>query len=305
MDTSATGHFIAERRKQKGLTQKELAERLQVSDKAVSRWETGIGFPDTSLLKPLSDILEVSVSELLSGKLIEGEKDMREQTDQIILDALGYSRRMLADLISFVLFLAGSVLLVSPFVLIGRYILLFRKLSTEVSPLNLTGRHNYWVIGIVLIVIALVWAALRRAKKRIRLSDKGCYILGVVFLIAALVLEVLPIGVVMVFGTGSGETIRETFSYFDLTPFGNAHFSPLPTGILTVVSVLLGIISAIRYNTIKKTKSAAFICSILAAALSLLPLLYGGRYMVAASYAVFTSIAISVCFQAVANRHSL
>lgn len=300
MDTSATGRFIAERRKEKGLTQKELAERLQVSDKAVSRWETGIGLPDTSLLKPLSDILEVSVSELLSGKLIEGETDMREQADQIILDALGYSRRMLADMISFVLFLAGSVLLVSPFVLIGRYILLFRKLPTETSPINLTGRHYYWVIGIVLIVIALVWAYLRRAKRRIRLSDKGCYILGVVFLIAALVLEALPIGAVMVVGTRLGITIRETFS-----DFTNANFLPLPTGVLTIAGILLGIISVIRYNTIKKTKSVAFICSILAAALSLLPLLYGGSYMVAASYAVFASIAISVCFQAVANRHSL
>ena len=115
----------------------------------------------------------------------------------------------------------------------------------------------------------------------------------------------LPIGVVLVFAPGPGETIRETFSYFDLTPFGYANFSPLPTGILTLVSVLLGIISSIRYNTVRKIKSAVFICSVLAAALSLLPLLYGRNYMVAASYAVFAAIVISVCFQAVANRHSL
>ena len=285
MDTNSTGNFIAERRKQKGLTQKELSERLHVSDKAVSRWETGKGFPDTSLLKPLSDILEVSVSELLSGKLIEEDADVREQTDQIILDALRYSRRMLANMISLVLFLTGSVLLASPLVLIGR--------------------HYYWVIGIVLIVIALVWACLKRTKRRISLSDKVCYILGAVFLVVALVLEVLPIGVVLVFAPGPGETIRETFSYFDLTPFGYANFSPLPTGILTVVSVLLGIISSVRYNTVRKTKSAVFICSVLTAILSLLPLLYGRNYMTAASYTVFAAIVISVCFQAVANRHSL
>lgn len=285
MDTNATGNFIAERRKQKGLTQKELSERLHVSDKAVSRWETGKGFPDTSLLKPLSDILEVSVSEILSGKLIEEDTDVREQTDQIILDALRYLRRMLANMISLVLFLTGSVLLVSPLVLIGR--------------------HYYWVIGIILIVIALVWACLKRTKRRISLLDKGFYIVGVVFLIAALVLEVLPIGAVLVFAPGPGKTIRETFSYFDLTPFGYANFSPLPTGILTVVSVLLGIISGIRYNTVRKTKSAVFICSVLAAILSLLPLLYGRNYMAAASYAVFAAIEISICFQAVANRHSL
>ena len=87
MDANATGRFIAELRKQKGYTQKELAEKLMVTDKAISRWETGKGLPDTSLLKPLGDILCVSVSELLSGRIIE-EADMKDQTDKIILESL-------------------------------------------------------------------------------------------------------------------------------------------------------------------------------------------------------------------------
>ena len=106
MDTNATGRLIAELRKQKGFTQKELAEKLMVTDKAISRWETGKGLPDTSLLKPLGDILGVSVSELLSGKMME-EAEMKEQTDQIILEALQYSRRMLASIISVILFIIG------------------------------------------------------------------------------------------------------------------------------------------------------------------------------------------------------
>ena len=57
MDAKTTGRFIAELRKQKGYTQKELAEKIMVTDKAISRWETGKGLPDTSLLKPLGDIL--------------------------------------------------------------------------------------------------------------------------------------------------------------------------------------------------------------------------------------------------------
>ena len=56
MDAKTTGRFIAELRKQKGYTQKELAEKIMVTDKAISRWETGKGLPDTSLLKPLGDI---------------------------------------------------------------------------------------------------------------------------------------------------------------------------------------------------------------------------------------------------------
>ena len=86
MDKNITGRFIAELRKQKGFTQKELAEKLMVTDKAISRWETGKGLPDTSLLKPLGDVLGVSITELLSGKRIE-EVDMKEQADNIILES--------------------------------------------------------------------------------------------------------------------------------------------------------------------------------------------------------------------------
>lgn len=69
-----TGQFISERRKAIGLTQKELAERLGVTNKAVSKWETGGGMPDVSMLKKLSEILEVSVDELLAGEYAEERK---------------------------------------------------------------------------------------------------------------------------------------------------------------------------------------------------------------------------------------
>ena len=71
-----TGQFISERRKAIGLTQKELAERLGVTNKAVSKWETGGGMPDVSMLRKLSEILEVSVDELLAGEYAEERKGM-------------------------------------------------------------------------------------------------------------------------------------------------------------------------------------------------------------------------------------
>lgn len=67
MDANKTGMLIAAKRKEKEMTQKELAEKLHISNKAVSRWETGAGFPDVSLLEPLSQALGVTVTELLSG----------------------------------------------------------------------------------------------------------------------------------------------------------------------------------------------------------------------------------------------
>ena len=65
-----TGGAIRALREKKGFTQKQLAERLMVSDKAVSKWETGRGLPDVTLLEPLAAVLGVSVAELLSGACV-------------------------------------------------------------------------------------------------------------------------------------------------------------------------------------------------------------------------------------------
>ena len=69
MDAEKFGAFIAVCRKEKNMTQAELAQKLKVTDKAVSRWERGKGFPDISILVPLSDALDISLPELMnSGK---------------------------------------------------------------------------------------------------------------------------------------------------------------------------------------------------------------------------------------------
>lgn len=68
MDQIRTGKFIAGLRKEQGLTQRELADRLCVSDKTVSKWECGNGLPEVSFMLPLCEILGISVNELLSGE---------------------------------------------------------------------------------------------------------------------------------------------------------------------------------------------------------------------------------------------
>ena len=70
MNHYVTGAAIKALREKKRLTQQQLAEKLSVSDKAVSKWETGKGFPDISLLEPLASVLQVSRPELLSGEQI-------------------------------------------------------------------------------------------------------------------------------------------------------------------------------------------------------------------------------------------
>lgn len=80
MDGYIIGHFLSKLRKQKGLKQKEVAEAIQVSDKAVSRWETGKGIPDVDSLQRLSDFYEVSINEILAGRYLR-EDEIKEISD--------------------------------------------------------------------------------------------------------------------------------------------------------------------------------------------------------------------------------
>ena len=92
LDKAAFGRFLAQLRREKGMTQKELAATLYVSDKAVSKWERGLSVPDISLLVPLAEQLNVTVAELLQGRRVEEEQRFtREETEDLIRKALTFS----------------------------------------------------------------------------------------------------------------------------------------------------------------------------------------------------------------------
>ena len=85
MNQIKIGKFIAECRKKANLTQMQLAEKLGITDKAVSKWERGIAMPDTSIMLELCDILGISVNELLSGEKIIMENN-NQKNEQLLLD---------------------------------------------------------------------------------------------------------------------------------------------------------------------------------------------------------------------------
>ena len=85
MDQIKIGRFIAACRKRANLTQLQLADRLGITDKAVSKWERGITMPDTSIMLELCDILGISVNELLSGEKINMENN-NQKNEQLLLD---------------------------------------------------------------------------------------------------------------------------------------------------------------------------------------------------------------------------
>lgn len=84
MDQIKIGRFIAERRKQKNLTQAQLAEMLGITDRAISKWENGRSLPDSSIMLLLCEILDITVNDLLSGEIVVMEKYDRELEKNLI-----------------------------------------------------------------------------------------------------------------------------------------------------------------------------------------------------------------------------
>ncbi|MBO5376592.1 MAG: helix-turn-helix transcriptional regulator, partial [Bacilli bacterium] len=85
MDLSKIGSFIAECRKNKKITQEQLADKLCITNRAVSKWERGLSLPDASIMLELCAILDISVNELLNGEKID-MKDYKEKNETLLLE---------------------------------------------------------------------------------------------------------------------------------------------------------------------------------------------------------------------------
>ena len=163
MDLDKIGKFIALNRKNKGLTQEQLAEKLGVTNKTVSRWETGKYMPDLSLLKPLSEELGITLNELLSGEKIEEQKIV-ENMEKNIINTIDYSNKKVENehkKISIILMILGAIISISA-------LTIFDKESSWCSI--------YSIIGIIIFVIGLV----RNLKKFKKIQKLG---IGIVLFI--------------------------------------------------------------------------------------------------------------------------
>lgn len=93
MDAKKFGEFIAQCRKAKNMTQADLAVKISVTDKAVSRWERGRGFPDIGTLEPLADALGISVLELMKSEKITTDAVTRETASEVVTDTLHVAKQ--------------------------------------------------------------------------------------------------------------------------------------------------------------------------------------------------------------------
>ena len=152
MDQIKIGKFIAELRKTKNMTQQQLGEKIGVSSKTISKWETGKGMPDLSSLKPLSDCLEISINELLSGEKIEEEK-YADKLEENIINTIEYSDKQVnnkKNLIGILLIIFGvfiSFSAMSVFASESSWGSIYSVLGTIISLVGvskLTRKLSYW-----------------------------------------------------------------------------------------------------------------------------------------------------------------
>ncbi len=116
MDQVKIGRFIQSSRKQLNMTQKELADKLGVSDKLISKWETGNGMPDISLLDSVCSTLNISVNELLSGEILPPEKyteKAEENIMELLKDNNTNKKAYIIQLIAGIVFFIGAILLMA------------------------------------------------------------------------------------------------------------------------------------------------------------------------------------------------
>ena len=289
MDLKKVGAFISSSRKEKNMTQKELADKIGVTDKAVSRWETGRGFPDVSILKSLSEVLGMSIAEIVNGEKNTPEK-ANENADSALLEALNYSKRMSRKVVGIVLSLFGAGFILFPLLFSGH-----------------TGFPFIYLIGVPLLVIAIILLSMKQTSFRkgrfVKLSKRLSGGISLFTLLVIVVLEMLPSGAVLIFAGGPDASIRETYMYFSLMPFGYGHFFPLITASLTVVITLCSVIALIRNYTMARLQNTAFICTFVALMTSILScVMFGSAYMTHIGIAITVLLAISIVFQALANR---
>lgn len=121
MNQEKIGKFIAKCRKDKKMTQSELAEKLGVTDKSIGNWENGRNMPDLSLFKPLCDELDITINDLMSGEIISKDK-YQEKFEENIVNTIDYSTKKINKysytigllLVIFGLFISMSAIMIFP-----------------------------------------------------------------------------------------------------------------------------------------------------------------------------------------------
>ena len=141
MNTEKIGRFIAKKRKEKNLTQKELALKLNITDRAVSKWERGMGCPDISLLEELSKILDISIIELLNGEEVD-EINEKNIIDSMKFSKENYKNKIINNLNTILITIIIIIISILTFLNIINSINLNKKGLNNLNQLNIENSLN-------------------------------------------------------------------------------------------------------------------------------------------------------------------
>lgn len=134
MEQEKIGRFISNIRKEKNMTQIELADKLGITDRAISKWENGRGLPDLSLMKPLCDELGITINELLSGERLKKE-NYQEKFEENIVNTIEYTNKKINQKNNYL----GTILISFGFLIILTAISIFPSESIWSSIYSVLG----------------------------------------------------------------------------------------------------------------------------------------------------------------------
>ena len=203
MDIVKIGKFIAENRKKKNLTQEQLAEKLGVTSKTISRWENGNYMPDISLLKPLSEELEITLNDLLSGERVEKEQ-YQEKLEENIINTIDYTNKKISEknnIIGLLLIVFGVICTIT---------------AMSIFPSESSWGSVYSTIGIIISLIGI-----SKFFKKIELWKKFILYFAYLIISMSILLFIDYIGVVNIHQAPRFSTAKVTINnviYYD-TPF--------------------------------------------------------------------------------------
>lgn len=154
MDSAKTGQLIVSIRKHKNMTQKDIADKLHITSKAVSKWERGISFPSIDVLEELANVLDVTVMDLLAGEIIPA-KDIEEKTSAVSVEVLKKEKKtrkklIVACVVATMLMITTSVLSIWGSAIFQRgnpipYLIAATKISNEQSYVQVEGEEGIFI----------------------------------------------------------------------------------------------------------------------------------------------------------------
>ena len=170
MNQEKIGKFISEQRKLKKMTQSDLAEKLGVSDKSVGNWENGRNMPDLSLFKPLCEILDISINELISGEKIK-ENEYQEKLEENIINTIDYTNKKVNEKNNYI----GIILIV--------FGILISFTAMSIFPSESSWGSVYSIFGGIISLIGVSKFTKRLSYIKRLICNYGYFIIYVILLL--------------------------------------------------------------------------------------------------------------------------